>query len=58
MRRLPGVVSWSSVKGATYIKTTELKAAAIAAGIDVTPFETKGEPSDRFQVTLSGPPPV
>lgn len=58
VRRLPGVVTWSAIKGRTSVKQTELKAAATAAGIDVSAFETTGEPTDRLQVTLKGAPTI
>lgn len=58
VRRLPGVVTWSAIKGKQSTDTTALKAAAIAAGIDVTAYETTGDPTDRLQVTLRGAPVV
>lgn len=56
VRRLPGVVTWSPIKGSKSTKVNELKEAARAAGVDVSLYENEGEPSDRLQVTLKGAP--
>lgn len=56
VRKIEGVVNWFPVKARKSIKTTGLVEAAVAAGVDVTPFETIGEPSDQLRVTLKGAP--
>lgn len=58
VRKLPGVVSWSPVKGRTSVDMVAFKAAAEAAGVDIANFETTGEPSDMLRVTLKGAPVV
>jgi len=52
VRKIPGVISWSSVKGRAGIDNKALKEAAIAAGIDVTQFETTGEPGERLTIQV------
>lgn len=56
VRKLPGIVTWSSVKGRTSTKTEGLKAAAVAAGVDVSQFETTGDPTDQLRVLVGGTP--
>jgi len=56
VRKLPGVVSWSPVKGRTNVDMPAFKAAALAAGISTADFETTGEPTDMLRVTLKGAP--
>jgi hypothetical protein len=46
-------VTWSSVKGRTSYDMKALKEACIAAGIDLAPFETVGEQTDRLTITLA-----
>jgi hypothetical protein len=55
LRKIPGVVSWSSVKGKSGYDNKAIREAAIEAGIDIEEFKTEGEPSDRFQITLKVP---
>jgi hypothetical protein len=52
VRKLPGIVSWSPVKGRTSLD----KEAVAAAGIDLTPYEKTGEPGDQLRVTIPGLP--
>jgi hypothetical protein len=55
LRRVAGddfSIIWSPVKGRQSFDVKALKAAAIAAGVDVTQFETIGEPTDRLDVRL------
>lgn len=54
LRKVPGVVSWSSVKGRAGWDNSGIREAAEAAGIDLDEFRTEGEPSDRFQIMLKG----
>ena len=56
VRKLPGVVSWSAVKGRTNMNMPALKEAANAAGLDLAEFETTGEPTDQLRVTIKGAP--
>jgi len=55
VRKLPGVVSWSPVKGRTTYNQTAIKEAAIAAGVDVEQFATVGDPTDMLRVLIGGP---
>lgn len=50
VRRIPGVVSWSSQKGRVSYDYTRLREAAQLAGVDIEQFSTVGEPTDRFTV--------
>lgn len=45
-------VNWSAVKGRPSWDTKGLREAAIAAGVDVSRFETTGDPTDRLTVTI------
>jgi hypothetical protein len=52
VRKIPGVVNWSSVKGRTGYDNKAIKAAAIVAGVDVEQYKTTGEPSDRLTIEI------
>jgi hypothetical protein len=55
LRRINGddfSIVWSPVKGRESFDVKALKAAAIAAGIDVTKFSTIGEPTDRLDIRV------
>ena len=52
VRKIPGVLQWSSVKGRAGYDNKAIKQAAIDAGIDVDQFSTLGEPSDRLVITV------
>lgn len=52
VRKVPGVVSWSSVKGRESYDNKAIREAAIAAGIDIEEFKTTGEPSDRLTISV------
>ena len=54
LRRVPGVVTWSPVKGRAGYDNKGIQQAAVAAGVDIEQFATVGEPSDRLQI-LIGP---
>jgi len=58
VRKLPGIVSWSGVKGRTNVDMPAFKAAAFDAGVDIASFETTGEPTDQLRVTIKGAPVV
>jgi hypothetical protein len=53
LRRVNGddfSITWAPVKGRQSFDMKALKAAAIAAGVDITQFETIGESTDRLDV--------
>jgi hypothetical protein len=52
VRKIPGVLTWSSVKGRTGYDNRAIKQAAVEAGVDIRPFETQGEPSDRLVIQI------
>ncbi|HEX2554220.1 MAG TPA: hypothetical protein VHL98_10990 [Microvirga sp.] len=55
-RRLsaPGVsVTWSPVKGRPAYDMKGIREAAAAAGVDLSRFETVGDPTDRLVITIS-----
>jgi hypothetical protein len=45
-------ITWSPVKGRESFDVKALKAAAIAAGVDVTRFETTGQATDRLDIRV------
>jgi len=57
LRRVEGddfAVVWSPVKGRNSCDGKQLKAAAVAFGIDITQFETTGQPTDRLDIRVQG----
>jgi hypothetical protein len=52
VRKIPGLVSWSNIKGKATWDYDALKEAAKAKGIDISEFMKAGDPTDRL--TLSG----
>jgi hypothetical protein len=57
LRRVAGddfSVTWSPVKGRQGFDVKALSAAATAAGVDVSKFETVGDPGDRLDVRVRG----
>jgi len=52
VRKVPGVVTWSSVKGRESWDNKGIREAAAGAGIDVDKYSTVGEPTDRLVITL------
>lgn len=52
IRKIPGLLTWSNVKGKISWNYDGLKAAAKAAGVDVPSFMKMGDPTDRL--TLQG----
>ena len=52
VKKIPGVVTWSSVKGRTGYDTRAIKQAAAEAGIDIRQFEIRGEASDRLTILI------
>lgn len=51
VRKIPGVISWSSVKGRKTYDSKRLQEAAIEAGIDIEQYAKLGEPTDRLTIT-------
>lgn len=47
-------VTWSAVKGRPSYNMPAIREAAAAAGIDLTQFETTGDPSDRLVIQVIG----
>lgn len=52
VRKIPGVISWSAVKGRKSYNNKAIQQAATDAGIDIEQFTTVGEPTDRLVITL------
>jgi hypothetical protein len=55
LRRVTGddfSITWAPMRGRPSLNVKALKAAAIAAGVDVAQFETVGEPSDRLDIRV------
>lgn len=52
VRKVPGVVTWSYVKGRTSLDRDRLRKDLLAKGIDLSDYETTGDPSDSLRVTL------
>ena len=50
VRKIPGIVSWSGIKGRKSYDNKAIQAAAVAAGIDIEQFATKGDPTDRLTI--------
>lgn len=55
VRKIPGVVSWSGVKGREKVDTKALMEAAAAAGIEVEQYVTEGTPGDRLTISVTKP---
>lgn len=55
VKKIPGVVNWSHVKGRTSYDNKAIQKAAVAAGIDIEQFSTVGEPTDRLTISLVEP---
>jgi len=52
VKKIPGVVSWNSVKGRSGYDNKAIKEAAIAAGVDIEQFRTTGEATDRLVIQI------
>lgn len=50
IRKVPGVATWSSIKGRKSYDNKKIQAAAIAAGINIEQFQTVGDPTDRLKI--------
>lgn len=55
VKRIPGVVSWSSVKGRQSYNDKAIREAAIQAGVDIEQFSTVDEATDRLTISLPTP---
>lgn len=52
VRKVPGVVSWSSVRGRTTYNNKAVREALEKTGADLSPFEIVGKPTDRLVISL------
>jgi hypothetical protein len=52
VRKIPGVITWSEVKGRETYDNKAVQAAAIAAGIDLEQFKEYGDPTDRLLIAI------
>ena len=52
VRRIPGVVIWSAVKGRQAYDNKAIREAAKKKGVNIEKFSTVGEPTDRLLVQL------
>lgn len=50
VRKIKGVVTWSNVKGRESYDMVALREAAEEIGLDITPFETVGNATDRMTI--------
>lgn len=55
VRKIPGLINWSHVKGRTAYDNKAIQRAAIEAGVDIEQFSTVGEPTDRLTISLAPP---
>ena len=53
VRKIPGILSWSHVKGRQSYNNKAIQQAAIEAGIDIEQFSTVGEPTDRLVIAAA-----
>jgi hypothetical protein len=51
IRRVPGVISWSSVRGRKTYDNKAIQAAAVQAGVDIEMYTTFGEATDRLVIS-------
>jgi hypothetical protein len=58
VRKIPGVLNWSSVKGRVNYDNRAIKQAAVEAGIDIRKFETTSEASDRLVIQIGAETPM
>lgn len=52
VRKIPGLLNWSHVKGRQAYNNKAIQAAAVAAGIDIEQFSAVGEPTDRLTISV------
>jgi hypothetical protein len=53
VRKIPGVLTWSNVKGRPSYDNKAIREAATTAGVDVERFQTVGEPTDRLAIQIA-----
>lgn len=53
VRKIPGILNWSHVKGRTAYDNKAIQKAAIEAGVDIEQFSTVGEPTDRLTISVA-----
>jgi hypothetical protein len=58
VKKIPGVLTWSPVKGRISYDNKAIKDAAVAAGVDVEQFKTQGEPGDRLVIQIEADPSI
>lgn len=54
VKKIPGILTWSSVKGRLAYDDKGIRLAAAAAGVDVESFSRVGEPTDRLTLGEAG----
>jgi CRISPR/Cas system-associated exonuclease Cas4 (RecB family) len=54
VRRIPGVLSWSTIKGRESWDMKGIREEAEKKGLDLEPFCTVGDPTDRLDIRLKG----
>jgi hypothetical protein len=52
VRKVPGVVTWSAVKGRSGWDNEAIRAALVELGINLDEYKTEGEPTDRLVITV------
>lgn len=52
IRRIPGILTWSSVKGRTNYDTKAMIEQLTKRGVDCTAYESQSDPSDRLTITI------
>lgn len=52
VRKIPGIVNWSHVKGRQAYNNKAIQQAAISAGIDIEQYSTVGDPTDRLTISV------
>lgn len=52
IRKVPGIVNWSYVKGRVGYDNRAIREAAQASGIDIEQFSTVGEATDRLTISV------
>jgi len=50
VRNIPGIVTWSPVKGRASYDMVRIREAALKAGVDIEEFSTVGDPTDSLLI--------
>jgi hypothetical protein len=53
VRKVPGVVAWSAVKGRSGWDNAAIRAALVDLGINLDEYKTEGEPTDRLTIMVA-----